>query len=674
MKIGTNIPALQAIRGMQTSHSRVAKAISNISSGKKIQKAEDDAAGHAISEKMKLQILGLKTAAKNSLDGVSLIQTGEGALNEVHAIIQRMRELSVQAANDSNTIDERKAIQEEINDLTSEINKISVTTDFNGIKIFNGNDAPKSHAQVVPLSCGGPYIKAIPTANFENITDFSEVYIEMKEGSLTEKIKLNLEGLPPATPPPNTELRDEILIRVQDALGERAYAYYDTAENNLIIESKTVGGDSSLKLTGVEYTPYTNSSLELDGVTGNLEDLTTIETGDEIKIEIKTSGGIRRMSISTDDLTGKTNKDLLDKIKGALGEYADVEWKNNTIELTNKDTSITGEWIKFSGKDYKKLITTGAPVNALTDNLGLADPTEVKSTPEDYTTQATGSINFLEMPEDGSVIKIGTKTIGFYDSTKSDKGGNTIDIDISGKNIIDVVAEVVKMYGEIEDKAAGRYVDPITALAYPPNDAYTEDGLILAQGVDISSKITIISPEKGEVGELYDVIGQIDDKEVPLQFGANAFDMMYLELKELSSKSLRLSSESTYGNARVEGAYYSVLREVHHIPSEAANQYALDVTTQSNANAAIKVYDNAIITVSGVRSKMGAVQNRLERTIANLDSAAENITQSMSRLSDADIAEEFTTFTNQSVVSQAANAMLAQANQLPSMVMKLLEM
>ncbi|MGE7664276.1 flagellin, partial [Ureibacillus composti] len=112
-----------------------------LSSGLRINRAGDDAAGLAISEKMRGQIRGLDQASANAQDGISMIQTAEGALNETHSILQRMRELATQAANDTNTGDDRKEIQNEMNQLTSEINRIGNTTEFNTKKLLNGGSS-----------------------------------------------------------------------------------------------------------------------------------------------------------------------------------------------------------------------------------------------------------------------------------------------------------------------------------------------------------------------------------------------------------------------------------------------------------------------------------------------------------------------------------------------------
>ncbi|MEK5071469.1 flagellin Hag [Sporosarcina sp. FSL K6-1508] len=139
MIINHNIAALNTHRQLGMNNTNASKNLEKLSSGLKINRAGDDAAGLAISEKMRGQIRGLDMAAKNSQDGISLIQTAEGALNETHSILQRMRELAVQSSNDTNTTSDRGEIQKEMNQLTSEINRIGNNTEFNTQKLINGN-------------------------------------------------------------------------------------------------------------------------------------------------------------------------------------------------------------------------------------------------------------------------------------------------------------------------------------------------------------------------------------------------------------------------------------------------------------------------------------------------------------------------------------------------------
>jgi flagellin len=138
MRINNNIMALNAHRQLGVNQTNAAKSMEKLSSGLRINRAGDDAAGLAISEKMRGQIRGLKQASRNAQDGISLIQTAEGALQEVHSILQRMRELAVQAANDTNVVADRTAIGDELAELGSEITRIMNNTQFNGMNLLDG--------------------------------------------------------------------------------------------------------------------------------------------------------------------------------------------------------------------------------------------------------------------------------------------------------------------------------------------------------------------------------------------------------------------------------------------------------------------------------------------------------------------------------------------------------
>ncbi|MBM6619037.1 flagellin Hag [Bacillus suaedaesalsae] len=141
MRINHNIAALNTHRQLSSASNAQAKSMEKLSSGLRINKAGDDAAGLAISEKMRGQIRGLDQASRNAQDGISLIQTAEGALNETHSILQRMRELAVQSSNDTNTATDRAALQGEVDELAKEITRISNTTEFNTKKLLDGQGA-----------------------------------------------------------------------------------------------------------------------------------------------------------------------------------------------------------------------------------------------------------------------------------------------------------------------------------------------------------------------------------------------------------------------------------------------------------------------------------------------------------------------------------------------------
>ena len=144
MIVQHNMSAMNANRMLGITNSSLAKSTEKLSSGYRINRAADDAAGLSISEKMRSQIRGLNKASDNAQDGISLIQTAEGALNESHSILQRMRELSVQASNGTETDDDREAVQKEISQLQDELTRISSTTEFNTMKLLDGSLGSKS--------------------------------------------------------------------------------------------------------------------------------------------------------------------------------------------------------------------------------------------------------------------------------------------------------------------------------------------------------------------------------------------------------------------------------------------------------------------------------------------------------------------------------------------------
>lgn len=165
LRINYNQASSQAQRGVTGAQNSFFSAISQLSSGLRINKAGDDAAGLAVSEKLKNQVRGLNQAQRNAQDAISLLQTAEGALNEVHGILGRMRELAVQSANDTLTNSDRAHIQNEVNSLLSEVDRIGSSTQFNGIQLLNGDASGPLNLAGFTFHVGAN--KDVPTASNE---------------------------------------------------------------------------------------------------------------------------------------------------------------------------------------------------------------------------------------------------------------------------------------------------------------------------------------------------------------------------------------------------------------------------------------------------------------------------------------------------------------------------
>ena len=241
MVIQHNLTAMNANRMLNVTTSAQSKSAEKLSSGYKINRAADDAAGLSISEKMRSQIRGLNKASSNAQDGISLIQVAEGALNETHSILQRMNELATQAANDTNTSVDRTAIKNEMDQLTSEINRIQSTTQFNTMNLLDGSFSSKN-LQVGALS--GQTIKiSVTKMSASNIgVSGLSVSSNVKAGEAMSKIQLAIQSV--------SSQRSK-LGAIQNRLEHTINNLNTTSENTSAAESRIRDTDMASEM--VEY-------------------------------------------------------------------------------------------------------------------------------------------------------------------------------------------------------------------------------------------------------------------------------------------------------------------------------------------------------------------------------------------------------------------------------------
>ena len=241
MVVQHNLSAMNTNRQMGVVSSSLQKSTEKLSSGYKINRAGDDAAGLSISEKMRSQIRGLNKASSNAQDGISLIQVAEGALNETHSILQRMNELATQAANDTNTSVDRTAIKNEMDQLTSEINRIQSTTQFNTMNLLDGSFTSKN-LQVGALS--GQTIKISVTKMSASNIGVSGLAVSsnVKAGEAMSKIQLAIQSV--------SSQRSK-LGAIQNRLEHTINNLNTTSENTSAAESRIRDTDMASEM--VEY-------------------------------------------------------------------------------------------------------------------------------------------------------------------------------------------------------------------------------------------------------------------------------------------------------------------------------------------------------------------------------------------------------------------------------------
>ena len=523
MVVQHNMAAMNANRMLSGVSSAQSKSTEKLSSGYRINRAADDAAGLSISEKMRSQIRGLNQASTNAQDGISLIQTAEGALNEQHSILQRMRELSVQAANGTETNDDREAVQNEIEQLQSELTRISDTTEFNTMKLLDGSQSGSK----VQVSVSKSAVTGATTNNAEvqQVNTSANVIANLaKGGSITYSVTVLDKNNNTSTASVTITNKDGKLI--------------DQDGNELL---NTVADKTDKKATGEE-----------------------------------TAGAIAKALSST-----------------SLGDKFDIAAATNKITLTTKDAGDAANSVLIS--------VDGAAGELATSTGGT----------EEYTT-----IN---------------KAIGSYDGT-----GNIEDkiFTVNGEKFA-YVDDPSKLGDDYKDV---NYVQVKTPGSVVAEDAKAMAALISAK-TGINAEVDKTTAESVNLKPSATATG----KGIELQIGANEGQTMSFTLDDMSADALGVGGSS------------------------------VNLSTQESAKTATTTIDAAIKKVSAARGKMGAVQNRLEHTIANLDTASENMQTAESRIRDTDMAEEMVNYSKNSILAQAGQSMLAQANQANQGVLTLLQ-
>jgi len=573
MIINHNISALNAHRQLGANNGATQKSLEKLSSGLRINRAGDDAAGLAISEKMRGQIRGLEMASKNAQDAISLVQTAEGALNETHSILQRVRELAVQSSNGTTTNDDRKNIQDELNQLTSEINRIGNTTEFNTQKLLNGgvgsNDGTKlTKATSASVTAGNAVAGGI-------------ISTDASARITVDGTTFNIGG---------------IGVGTDDANGDGTADDDSTAANN--------AKDLIAKLNDV-----TSGGTKLSEVVN-----ITVGADNKLVFEAKSSGATSKI-----DFSGTTTALGVAASATNTGSPATVE--RHGIEGSTALGAAAADASLAAGSSIEIIVGNDSAVKV---NLNSDTVAKVYNT-------KTGIDDNVKKSEMGSLVK--DLNAALQQAGLSDK----VTASLSKDNKVQFISETGK---DIKLQNASAGVE--TAL-----------GVVVANDT-VKNVERVVAP--GAQGSGFNT---------KFQIGANTGQSMSLNIQDMRSAALGIT-----GNAGQAG--FTKENSVNNGTSDILNEAALNVSTKEDASKAVEIIDKAISTVSAQRGNLGAVQNRLEHTINNLGTSAENLTAAESRIRDVDMAKEMMNFTKNNILSQAAQAMLAQANQQPQGVLQLL--
>ena len=388
MRIQHNIAALNSYRNLTGNNNAVSKNLEKLSSGYRINRAGDDAAGLAISEKMRAQITGLNTAQKNAQDGVSLVQTAEGALTEVHSMLNRMVELADQSANGTydNPVD-RANLQKEISSLKDEIDRIADSTNFNGINLLDGSLSAKKLDLNKASTLGGQPITVKENAAVATTSEFTVDVGDGKDNTLTveyadENGKLHsvdLKYKSDTDKAGNTKSIKEAITKSELA------SVFDVAENGskFTLTSK-VAGEGGAKLITIKTTDKAQNSVTIGKVTEGTNATVTAEgkaaiaDGDKITLNGKTYQFVKDADTEVADgatavLIGQDNDATMVNLNKAL-ESAGIKATPNTTNITfaalNNGKGLTLQ-IGDTSEDFNQMTVSVGDMHTVA--LGIAD-------------------------------------------------------------------------------------------------------------------------------------------------------------------------------------------------------------------------------------------------------------------------------------------------------------
>ena len=563
MRIQHNIMAMNAYRNYNNNTSALSKNLEKLSSGYKINRAGDDAAGLAISEKMRAQITGLNAASKNVKDGISLVKTAEGAMQEIQDMLNRMDYLATQSANGTydNEVD-RANLQKEVDALKTEINRIADSANFNGIKLLDGSLADKQVAEKIEI--GG---------------NFASVKSEGAKGKYTNSV---------------------------------AYAMADT---------NAKAGDT-----------FTFTASLDDGTSKSVT-----------------------LTLKYDDVNKKNYLETADGTKYDIASTANSTSANAAVTVAELGSAFTKELEKSDlGKDFVISAAAGK-ITLEAKEKGTNSP---KITAFDFETNIGGTRSKVDMgvvqdtPATDDGREIAATDITEYDGTNYEDAVFTI----NGKKFV-LMAENMDATTDAWFKATQGLGSDVTILV-GGQAGLTKNDPNFQQNIDKIAEVTGLT-----------VTDAIDETSI----GAAA------DTGVASGAGIRLSKgKGTEGGGLTlqigdtADDYNQMKVAIGDMHTKAMGIADVDISTQDGAAAAIQTIKDAINYVSGVRGDLGAVQNRLEHTQNNLSVMAENIQDAESTIRDTDVAEEMMSYVKNNILVQSAQAMLAQANQVPQGVLQLL--
>ncbi|MCP5161970.1 MAG: flagellin [Hahellaceae bacterium] len=708
--INTNIASLNAQRNLNSSQRANSTALERLSSGLRINSAKDDAAGLAISTRFDSQIRGTGQAIRNSGDAISLAQTAEGALNSMTASLQRVRELALQSANDTNTDIDRQALQEEVDQLVSEIDNISKTTNFNGKKLLDGSfsnsvfQTGANAGDTISVSIGKLATDSLGTAGGAGIsavtgsTTASGSFVgTTTSGQALVSGDLVINGVAVGASV-GTSDTSSTHQAASSAIAKAAAINAVSEQSGVVatVDGTTVAGTSS----GGTVANVTNATIFINNVQVELGNSTTLTAEQNLQA---TANAINAKSAQT-GVTAVFNGD-------AANGVSLVAEDGRNIAIGGTAAGITAKFGLASNTAITSTTQAGVTSNSTQDvfvgtfNLSSADGSDIGLTTN------TGDIDHAGF-EVGtfSGVNSGVVSNGGAMGTTANAGISTGDLVINGVAVgasvstDDTASSASKSASAISKAAAINKVSDQTGVTAVVNEnrinsitdiSGTTGGTATINGVSITTSYA--TGDTVDV-KLANIVSAINAKSGQTGVTAEALDADSFTLVAADGRNISLTTGSAFGavadaadNSTYVGSVTLKAAGTIELSSNTNNiaqsgfkvgSYGssesgtllkdIDITTAEGATKAITAIDNAIKTISSKVGELGAVQNRFQNTISNLEVNNENLNAANSRIRDADFAAETAALSKSQVLQQAGVSILAQANARPQQVLSLL--
>ena len=653
-----NVGALNAQNGLTDSRSEMNTAMNRLSTGLRINSAADDAAGSAIASKMEAQTRSLAVAIRNTNDAISLTQTAEGALGEVENILQRMRELAVQAGNSTLNSSDRAQIQAEVDQLSAEIDAIASKTNFNNVKLLDGTNATVSFQ--TGINSDGSVSVDLENANSSALG---------LSGSIGGVTRLTSERLA------NTNLSDteaaDIKINGQNwsAANAGTYTASSTAAAGLatlINNNTSVHGAFATAFNSVTSAPKGGTFTMSEGFEINDTEIDVVNSMEELVIEINQNAPAVQAVLNGDNSITLFNDDGSDiKIEDTQGAK-DVGFTNGTFTGMIALENVDGSALTIEVANDENGYVGGSGLDADLERLGFN---------ETRGGVVTGNTVTDADLQDTDGVKINGVSIGSTSTTSAAAKAALINETTSQHGVVATARTELALALDFNSITMGDNDEvKINGVAVDMSAVADNAGAIAAiNGTDeLAGSLTASSNSQGQLllsNETGATIVLVEDED---GFVTAATDLSGATVTDDSGTfvargSITLTSESG-GFIKLEdgtstaGDGLAVLGLQGSGVAEEVTGTGVNVATAASATAALTAVDAAIEKVGTFRASFGAYENRFDSAISNLATYKSNLEAAQGRITDADFAAETSNLTKAQILQQAATSMLAQAN------------